>query len=87
MLRLECVCVIVSERMSRPVLIAVDVTDDNSFGIMQALPRLAPFIGGPAGTYDLNLSIELPPWCRGSMGLISGSALIIQKLMIWFGKP
>ena len=69
MLRLECACIIVSERMVRPVLIAVDVTDVNSFAIMQALPRVEPFIGGTVGAYDVNLSIELPALVPGIYGL------------------
>jgi lipopolysaccharide transport system ATP-binding protein len=67
-LRLECECNIVWQRTARPVLIAVDVTD-GAFAIMQALPRLEPFIGGPAGTYIVNLTIELPPLVPGIYGL------------------
>ena len=68
-LRLECACVIVAERIARPVLIAVDVTDANSVAIMQALPRVEPFIGGAVGTYHVNLIIELPPLVPGIYGL------------------
>ena len=69
MLRLECACVVFSERMTRPVLIAVDLTDVNSFAIMQALPRVEPFIGGAAGSHTVSLSIELPPLVPGIYGL------------------
>jgi lipopolysaccharide transport system ATP-binding protein len=68
-INLDCLCVIVSEQIARPVLIAVDVTDGNSFSIMQALPRVEPFIGGTAGNYTVNLRIELPPLVPGIYGL------------------
>jgi len=68
-LRLQCACVIVSERMNRPVSIAVDVTDGQSFSIMQAEPSVEPFIGGDRGTYNVDLTIDLPPLVPGTYGL------------------
>jgi lipopolysaccharide transport system ATP-binding protein len=68
-LRLECACVIVSEQMARPVSIAVDVTDNNSFSIMQAQPSVEAFIGGSRGTYYVDLTIDLPPMVPGIYGL------------------
>jgi lipopolysaccharide transport system ATP-binding protein len=59
-LRLECACVIVSEQMARPVSIAVDVTDGHSHSIMKAEPSVEPFIGGARGSYNVDLTIELP---------------------------
>jgi lipopolysaccharide transport system ATP-binding protein len=68
-LRLECVCEIVSARNGRPVMIAVDVKDVNSFPIMQALPNLEPFFGGAPGRHHVSLSIDLPPLVPGIYGL------------------
>jgi lipopolysaccharide transport system ATP-binding protein len=68
-LRLECACVIVLERMARPVSIAVNVTDGHSFSIMQAEPHVEPFIGGTGGTYNVALTIDLPPLVPGIYGL------------------
>jgi lipopolysaccharide transport system ATP-binding protein len=67
-LRLECTCAIVSERVARPAFIAVDVTDVNHFPIMQALPRLDPFIGGAPGAFEVDMVIELPPMVPGIYG-------------------
>jgi lipopolysaccharide transport system ATP-binding protein len=68
-LRLDCACVIVSDRTARPVLIAVDVTDVNSVSIMQAEPHVEPFIGVGGGTYIVELTINLPPLIPGIYGL------------------
>src|SRR5262249_17977800 len=68
-LRLECACVIVSERAARPVAIVVDVMDGYSVAIMQAEPSIEPFIGGAPGTYNVDLTIELPPLVPGIYGL------------------
>jgi lipopolysaccharide transport system ATP-binding protein len=67
--RLECKCVIVSERIARPAFIAVDVTDGHSFSIMQAVPSVEPFIGGARGTYNVDLTIELPSLIPGVYGV------------------
>jgi homopolymeric O-antigen transport system ATP-binding protein len=67
--RLECACVIVSKIMARPVTIVVDVTDNNSFSIMQAEPSVEPFIGGTPGTCHVDVSIDLPPLVPGIYGL------------------
>jgi len=55
--------------MNRPVSIAVDVTDGQSFSIMQAEPSVEPFIGGDRGTYNVDLTIDLPPLVPGTYGL------------------
>jgi lipopolysaccharide transport system ATP-binding protein len=68
-LRLECACVIVSDRIARPVSIAVNVTDGHSFSIMQAEPSVEPFIGGARSTYNVDLTIDLPPLVPGIYGL------------------
>ena len=68
-LHLKCVCVIVSEQRARPVSIAVDVTDNHSLSIMQAVPHVEPFIGGSPGTYSVDLTIDLPPLVPGNYGL------------------
>jgi lipopolysaccharide transport system ATP-binding protein len=68
-LRLECSCVIISPRAGRPVMIAVDVKDANSFPIMQAVPRHEPFIGGAPGRHHVDLSIDLPPLVPGIYSL------------------
>ncbi len=68
-LRLECACVLVSAKTGRPVMIAVDVKDVNSFPIMQAVPNLVPFIGGAPGRYSVDLNIDLPPLVPGIYGL------------------
>jgi lipopolysaccharide transport system ATP-binding protein len=68
-LRLECACIIVSEKMTRPVTIVVDVTDSHSFSIMQAEPSVEPFIGGNPGAYHVDVSIDLPPLVPGTYGL------------------
>src|SRR5262249_45630111 len=68
-LLLECACVIVSEQKARSVSIAVDVTDGHSFSIMQAEPRIDPFIGGANSTYHVDLTIELPPLVPGVYGV------------------
>ena len=68
-LRLECMCVIVWERSARPAMIAVDVTDVGFSPIMQAQPSHNPFIGGAPGTYNVNLTIDLPPLVPGIYGV------------------
>jgi lipopolysaccharide transport system ATP-binding protein len=68
-IRLQCSCVIVSERRAPPAVICVDVADVNSFRIMQAYPSLAPFIGGAPGTYNVEVIIELPPLIPGKYSL------------------
>jgi lipopolysaccharide transport system ATP-binding protein len=68
-LRLECSCVIVSEQMARPVLVAVDVADSNCFSMMQALPNVEPFIGGAPGKYHVDIAIDLPPLIPGIYSL------------------
>jgi homopolymeric O-antigen transport system ATP-binding protein len=68
-LRLKCACVIVSIEVGRPVMIAVDVKDVNSFPIMQAVPHLEPFFGATPGRHDLDLTIDLPPLVPGIYSL------------------
>jgi lipopolysaccharide transport system ATP-binding protein len=68
-LRLESTCVLVSERMARRVLIAIDVTDADSVSIMQAQPHVEPFIGDAPSTCSADLTIELPPLVPGIYGL------------------
>ena len=67
--RLRCTCVIVSERVARSALIAVDLADENAFSIMQALPNIEPFIGGDPGKYNVEVTIELPPLVPGVYSL------------------
>ena len=64
-LLLSCSVRIRSTSSGRPVFIAVDILDKNSAAIMQAEPRCEPFIGGAAGTYSVDLSIELPALVPG----------------------
>jgi hypothetical protein len=59
----------VSKTIGRSVTIVVDVTDNNSFAIMQAEPSVEPFIGGTPGTYHVDVSIDLPPLVPGIYGL------------------
>jgi homopolymeric O-antigen transport system ATP-binding protein len=66
---LSCICDVVFEEDSRPVMIDVDVTDANSFPIMQAQPNFEAFIGGASGRYEVNLQIDLPPLVPGNYGL------------------
>jgi lipopolysaccharide transport system ATP-binding protein len=68
-LALSCRFVITYNRDSRPSLIAVDVLDPSFSTIMQAEPKSEPFIGGDAGSYCVDLSIELPPLVPGTYHL------------------
>jgi lipopolysaccharide transport system ATP-binding protein len=68
-LRLECSCVVVSERVAPPALICVDVADVNGFTIMQAFPNIVPFIGGAPGKYNVEVTIDLPPLVPGIYSL------------------
>ena len=47
----------------------MDFFDKNSVAIMQAEPKYEPFIGGPPGTYRVDLDIELPALVPGSYRL------------------
>jgi len=67
--RLLCHAVATWERAGRPALIAVDVLDRNLSTIMQALPKVEPFIGGAPGTYSIDLIIDLPPLIPGIYAL------------------
>jgi lipopolysaccharide transport system ATP-binding protein len=68
-LTLSCRIIITSEQGSRPALIAVDILDPSFSTIMQAEPKSEPFIGGAAGSYCVDLSIELPPLVPGTYHL------------------
>jgi lipopolysaccharide transport system ATP-binding protein len=62
---LACRAVIESAPGGPAVLIAVDIADRSSATIMQASPKSEPFIGGSAGTFRVDLRIELPPLVPG----------------------
>ena len=64
-LQLECICEIEISSATRPLMIAVDVTDANQFPIMQAVPSPNGFIGGDRGTYEIRIVIALPPLIPG----------------------
>ena len=64
--KLQCMASIVAHDNSRKVLIAVEIRDANSISIIQAQPQSAPFIGGPTGTYNVDISIDLPPLIPGT---------------------
>ena len=59
-----------------PVSIAVDIHDNRSTCIMQAIPNYQPFIGGDKETSYVDMSIELPPLVPG-----------IYPLTFWIGTP
>ena len=63
--RLECACEISARSDARPVFIAVDFFDANLAPIMQAEPKVEPFIGGARGLYRVELSIDLPALVPG----------------------
>jgi hypothetical protein len=65
-LKLVCAISIKSERPSRRASITIDVLDGTGVAIMQAEPRVEPFIGGPAGTYLWDLALDLPPLVPGN---------------------
>jgi hypothetical protein len=50
-------------------MIAVDILDPSFSTIMQAEPKSEGFIGGTAGSYCVDLSIELPPLVPGTYHL------------------
>jgi lipopolysaccharide transport system ATP-binding protein len=75
-LRLECRIAIKSTPAALPVAIAVDIHDDKSTCIMQAIPQYQPFIGGDGGTSHVDMTIELPPLVPGT-----------YPLTFWIGTP
>jgi lipopolysaccharide transport system ATP-binding protein len=75
-LRLECSIAIRSTPSALPVSIAVDIYDDKSTCIMQAIPQYQPFIGGDDGTCHVDMTIELPPLVPGT-----------YPLTFWIGTP
>ena len=51
---------------ARRVFIAIEIADRAGTTIMQAQPNYEPLIGGSAGVYGVDLTIELPPMIPGS---------------------
>jgi lipopolysaccharide transport system ATP-binding protein len=69
-LRLECACSIVTERTARTGSILVVVTDSShSFALMRAESRVETLFAAAPGTYNVDLTIYLPPLIPGMYGL------------------
>lgn len=64
--RLRCSASVRAREGARKVMIFAEIRDSNSISIIQAQPESVPFIGGAAGTYTVDMSINLPPLIPGS---------------------
>jgi len=64
--KLQCTVSIMVREGARKVLIAAEIRGTNSISIIQAQPQSVPFVGGSAGTYTVDMSIDLPPLIPGT---------------------
>jgi lipopolysaccharide transport system ATP-binding protein len=64
-LTLRCTITLRCVVLCAPSFVAVDICDQASSPLMQALPKAEPFIKGVPGVHKLRLEIDLPPLIPG----------------------
>ena len=62
---LTCALRLRAEPGGRAVFLAVDFHDRNLGAVMQAVPYQTPFVGGTPGSYEVALTVDLPPLVPG----------------------
>jgi lipopolysaccharide transport system ATP-binding protein len=64
-LKLDCDITLECSKIGSPVFIALDICDQSSMPLMQAIPRARAFISPTIGRLQLSVEVDLPPLIPG----------------------